>query len=93
MKNQVDGHIKEDRSKILIELSDKNEKEFINKYIGKKVKVLIEQKVKDKEELYEGYTENYIKIEVSGCIEEDKGKIIKCNVNESLPNYGLGIKI
>ena len=57
MPNQVDGNIKEQRSKKLIELSNKNQKEYNNKYIGKTVEVLFE----DREgEYYKGHTPNYI---------------------------------
>ena len=37
MPNQVDGNIKEERSRKLIELSDKNEKEQNKKYINSKL--------------------------------------------------------
>ena len=37
MENQIDGNIKEKRSRILIELSDNNEKKYNQSYIGKKV--------------------------------------------------------
>lgn len=42
MPNQINGKIKEERSHRLIELSNKNEEEFLNKYIGKNIEVLIE---------------------------------------------------
>ncbi len=57
MKNQVNGNIKEERSKKLIELSDENEKEYNEKYIGKEVEILFEE---EKEGLYKGHTQNYI---------------------------------
>ena len=53
MPNQINPQIKEQRSKKLIELSDKYEKEILNTYIGKTVKVLFETGNK-------GYTSNYI---------------------------------
>lgn len=56
-KNQIDGNIKEERSKKLIELSDKNEKEYNESYIGKKVEVLFEE---EKQGVYQGHTKNYI---------------------------------
>ena len=61
MENQIDGNIKEERSNMLIELSDKNEKEFMEKYIGKNTKVLFEQSNKD---YTEGHTKNYILVKV-----------------------------
>ena len=57
MENQVDGNIKEQRSKILIDLSNKNQKEYNLSLIGKKVEVLFEDK---DGEFYKGHTQNYI---------------------------------
>ena len=44
MQNQVDGSIAEERSKKLIELSNKNTLMYNKTYIGKKVKGLFEEK-------------------------------------------------
>ncbi len=65
MDNQVDGNIKKERSNVVLSLSKKLNKEFLNMYLGKKTKVLFEN--------YEngvllGYTENYIKV----CVKGDK---------------------
>ena len=57
MKEQVNGNIKEERSRKLIELSDINEKEYNEEYIGKEVEILFEE---EKEGLYKGHTQNYI---------------------------------
>jgi threonylcarbamoyladenosine tRNA methylthiotransferase MtaB len=43
MKNQVSPEKKEERSKKLIKLSDENEEEYLNSYIGKAVEVLFEE--------------------------------------------------
>ena len=43
MKNQIDGKVKEERSSKLITLSDKNQNECNDKYIGKVVKALFEE--------------------------------------------------
>lgn len=59
MPNQIDGKIKEERSKKLIELSNKNEEEYNRNNIGKIVKVLFEEKVG---EYYKGHTTNYITV-------------------------------
>ncbi|MFD3157588.1 tRNA (N(6)-L-threonylcarbamoyladenosine(37)-C(2))-methylthiotransferase MtaB [Haloimpatiens sp. FM7330] len=79
MKNQVDGNIKEDRSHKLIELDKKLEQEFIKKFIGKNLKVLFEQNYNNNEKLYEGYTENYIKV-VAECECNVKDKIITTEI-------------
>ena len=62
MENQIAPEIKEKRSKILLELSDKNEIDYLNSYIGKKIKVLIEEK--DEDGFYKGHTSNYIMAKV-----------------------------
>ena len=57
MSVQIDGNKKEERSRKLIELSDKNEEEYNKKYVGKEVEVLWEE---EKEGFYKGHTKNYI---------------------------------
>lgn len=59
MEGQIDGNIKHERSQKLIELSSRLTKEYNKKYIGKKVKVLVE-KISDSN--IEGYTDTYIKV-------------------------------
>ncbi len=61
MKNQISGNVKEERSKKLLELSDINENEFLDNYIGKDVEVLFEEKDGD---YYKGHTQNYIMVKV-----------------------------
>ena len=57
MKGQIDGKEKERRSQKLIELSNKNEEEYNQTYIGKEVEILWEE---EKENVYKGHTKNYI---------------------------------
>lgn len=59
MPNQVDGNIKEKRSQILIELSNKNQEEYNKTYIGKQVEVLFEER---EDKYYKGHTSNYIMV-------------------------------
>ena len=61
MKNQIPGDIKEIRSKRLLELSDKNENEYLDTYLGKKVEVLFEEKDGN---FYKGHTANYIMVKM-----------------------------
>jgi len=90
MPNQVDGNIKDERSKLLIELNHLNEKEFISKYLNEEVDVLIEQKVKGKEGFFEGYSRNYIKVEVKNCPRDAKGKIVRCIIDQAEIDYAVG---
>ncbi len=63
MPNQVDGNIKEKRSKELIEMSNKYQKKYNEKYIGKEVEVLFEEKEEINNEIYyKGHTQNYIMV-------------------------------
>ena len=76
MPNQVDGKIKEERSKALIELSNKNELDYNQSYIGKDIDVLIEEKEGD---FYKGHTGNYILSKVKSD-EDIVNKIVKVRV-------------
>ncbi len=89
MGNQIDGTIKEKRSKLLIELSNKNEKEFIEKFIGKEMDVLIETQVKGKDGVYEGYTRNYIKVQVPCTCTDVTGKIVDIEIEKAENEYGI----
>ena len=57
MPEQVSGEKKEERSKILIELSNKNEKEYNEEEVGKEVNVLFEE---SKDGIFKGHTANYM---------------------------------
>lgn len=57
MKGQIDGNRKEERSQKLIELSNNNEKEYNEMYVGKEVEILWEE---EKDGFYRGHTKNYI---------------------------------
>lgn len=61
MPNQIDGKKKEERSKCLIALSEQNEREKNETYIGKIVKVLFEEQ---EGEYIKGHTSNYIVVKV-----------------------------
>ena len=61
LSNQVDGNIKEERSKKLIELSNNMQNEKNSQYIGKTVKVLFEEYENG---YYKGHTTNYMVVKV-----------------------------
>lgn len=60
LPDMVSAYEKEERSKKLIELSDKLENEFINKNLGLSYNVLYEKRLDDG--MYDGYTPNYIRV-------------------------------
>ena len=85
MQNQIPGDIKELRSRRLIELSNKNEFEINQKYIGKKVEVLFEE---EKEGVFKGHTANYILVYCNDEKENLSNKIqeVECiqNLNDHI---------
>ena len=84
MPNQIDGTIAEERSKKLIELSEKNMNEFNSKYIGKELEVLFEEK---QDEFWTGHTKNYmvVKMKSENNLEN---KVLKVKIN-SVNNEAL----
>ena len=62
MLDQISTSIKEERSKKLIALSNKNEIAYLDNYIGKIVEVLFEQ---EEGEYIKGHTQNYIEVAVN----------------------------
>lgn len=89
MGNQINGNIKEERSNILIKLSEINEKEFIEKYVGMQMDALMEFEVKSKEGIVEGYTKNYIKVEVPCKSKEVRGKILDVKIEKSENEFAI----
>ena len=66
MPNQVDERIKKQKIKSLIELSEKLEEDYYNKFKGKEVDVLIEEK--DDNYSY-GHTSNYLYVKLPEALE------------------------
>ena len=83
MPNQVDGKIQEQRSKKLIELSNKNEKMYNEKYIDKELEVLFEEQ---QDGVYVGHTKNYIIVKTESD-ENLENKIVKVTGKQAIGNY------
>ena len=83
MPNQIDGKVKEERSKRLIELSNKNELEYNKTYVGKTVEVLFEE---EKDGMNRGHTQNYMVV----CSPIDKKATDGIN-KENLDNKILNV--
>ena len=80
MPNQIDGNIKEARSKKLIELSNENQRMYNQQLVGKEVEVLFEDKeVEDGITYFRGHTQNYI--------------LVKYKTDENLENTLKNVKI
>lgn len=89
MKDQIHGTIKEERSKKLIELNEKNEETFMKEMIGKTLEVLFEEKVSGEENIYTGYTPNYIKT-ICESNEDLIGQIKKVYIKEISKDNFIG---
>ncbi|MCR5186279.1 MAG: tRNA (N(6)-L-threonylcarbamoyladenosine(37)-C(2))-methylthiotransferase MtaB [Clostridia bacterium] len=76
MPNQVSGEEKDKRSKILLEMSDELEKEYLKQYIGKEIEVLFEEKIG---EYVVGHTANYL-MSIYKTDENIENKIVKLKV-------------
>ena len=80
MPNQIDGNIKEDRSRKLIELSNKNQLYYNLKLVGQDLEVLFEDKeIEDGITYYKGHTQNYI--------------LVKYRTDEELENELKKVKV
>ena len=89
MKNQVSPEKKEERSNRLLKLSSDNEKDYLNEYVGKDVKVLFEEQ---DGEFVNGHTDNYIVVEAKGS-EENLNKILTVHVEQSGEEKLVGILV
>ena len=87
MNNQITKEVKSKRAKELKEVMENKREDFLNDMIGKREKVLIEKKLND--DMYEGYSENYIYVEVKS----DKdifNKIVDVRITEKTPTHLRG---
>ena len=50
-----------------IVLNDKNENAFSELLVGREMDVLVEQEVNGKPNVFEGYTRNYVKVEIENA--------------------------
>lgn len=80
MPNQIDGNQKEQRSNKLIELSNQNEAEYQQEYIGKQIEVLLEER---EGKYLKGHTTNYMvaKVKTDENLENTLQKIKITNAN------------
>lgn len=78
-KNQVDGNIKKDRARRLIELSNELEKVYMNKFVHQELEVLVEQ---NKDGYSLGHTSNYLLVRLNGSYHsEEIVKVLITGVN------------
>ncbi|PAQ16539.1 tRNA (N(6)-L-threonylcarbamoyladenosine(37)-C(2))-methylthiotransferase MtaB [Bacillaceae bacterium SAOS 7] len=91
MDDQVDEEVKNERVHRLITLSDQLAKEYASRFEGEVLEVIPEEPFKegDKEGLYVGYTDNYLKV-VFEATEEMVGQIVKVKITKAGYPYNEG---
>lgn len=86
MENQVSETVKDERSKIIIKLSEMSEKEILSSYIGRTLSVLFEE---EKNGYMHGFSENYIPVFALGGNElKEKIKNVKIERIDGLNAIG-----
>lgn len=89
MEDQVDEEIKNERVHRLISLSDQLAKEYASQFEGEVLEVIPEERSKNGEGMYEGYTDNYLKVIFKGT-EEMIGQIVKVKITKAGYPYNEG---
>ncbi|RKO60994.1 tRNA (N(6)-L-threonylcarbamoyladenosine(37)-C(2))-methylthiotransferase MtaB [Caldibacillus debilis] len=91
MENQIDEEVKAERVHRLITLSDQLAKEYASRFEGEVLDVIPEERYKEdpKSGLYEGYSDNYLKV-VFPATEEMVGKIVRVKITKAGYPYNEG---
>ncbi len=88
-KDQVKPQVKEARSRLISDIARENERKFIKSFIGRSMKVLYEKQTDDKSLVFEGLTDNYIRV-VTESHRDLKGKLIETALMEIKEDYLVG---
>lgn len=91
MEDQIDEEIKNERVHRLIALNDQLAKEYASRFEGEVLEVIPEERFKDgdNENLYVGYTTNYLKVIFEGT-EEMVGQLVKVKITKAGYPYNQG---
>jgi threonylcarbamoyladenosine tRNA methylthiotransferase MtaB len=84
---QVPYSVKEERSRHMIRLGEKLEKQYAEKFLGRTVNVLVEEKVADF--IWEGSSANYLKVRFN-LLEAPRGRVIPIHLKRVEKNYCYG---
>ena len=91
MEDQVDEEVKNERVHRLIELNDQLAKQYASEFENEVLEVIPEEKFKEDPNsgLYEGYTDNYLKV-VLQADESMVGKIVRVKLTKAGYPYNEG---
>ena len=87
LDNQIPKHIKDQRSKSMIELTDKLRRDFLESQVGRVEDILVERLRFG--EYYEGYTKNYTPVHIYSE-KELTGKIVNVKLSSAEDDYCIG---
>ncbi|MDI3310593.1 MAG: tRNA (N(6)-L-threonylcarbamoyladenosine(37)-C(2))-methylthiotransferase MtaB [Thermoanaerobacterium sp.] len=87
--DQIKNSVKEERSKILIKLSEECELKFYKRFLGSTLNVLFEQRIKELEGYVEGLTDNYIRVAVESDL-NIKNKILPVELIDLKKDFVIG---
>ena len=88
-KNQVAPNIKEQRSKMITSIAQERKLAFENKFLNTKMDVLFEYMIDEQNSIYEGHTDNYIRVFATS--EQDiKGMILPVELKAIKEDYVEG---
>lgn len=82
MDHQIDERIKKERVNELIKISNLLESEYLDRFIGSVVEVLIEKNI---DNTSMGHTGNFLPVTIDGIY--DKNSIIKVKITKRIDNY------
>ncbi len=91
LPDQVPSKVKDIRSSILENIAKEQEYKFYKGFLGRTLKVLIEQEYNKSDNLMTGYTENYIPVNLS-CNHTLQGTIQDVKLKELKEGYVFGVK-
>lgn len=89
-EGQIDGSVKEARSRKVIRLSDRYGLLFNSKFTGRLMPVLYEHELKDDPGVYEGLTANYIRVLTKGN-PSMTGNILQTRLTKAEAEYVNGV--
>lgn len=80
MSDQIKGDIKTIRSQKLMALVEDQKKAYLNKFLNRTMSVLVEQVFDEERSIYEGLTENYMRVTIP-LLSNMEGEIINVQLN------------
>lgn len=93
MEGQITEAVKAKRSRILLKLNEKNEKQYLKEQLGRQVEILVEEETEFKGTAYQfGHTKEYCKA-VFLSDQDLTGRIVQAVAEKQLENGFLLCKL